>query len=150
MLELSACRLCNSIHPLRWSNLTMTSSKECFGLHNGAKQRANLGDGNGWVDERARFLCQRYQNFGLTPCPGSTPRTFQHPYRWNLPGKPDWWRPFSVLFLKNHMHPKLTSSPIALSARIAEHSSWRKLFRVFSHLILTRNVKCISRARPSR
>ncbi|KAF8160726.1 hypothetical protein B0H34DRAFT_653704 [Crassisporium funariophilum] len=27
-------------------------SKECFGLHNGGKQRANLGDGHGWVDER--------------------------------------------------------------------------------------------------
>lgn len=27
-------------------------SKECFGVHSGGKQRANLGDGHGWVDER--------------------------------------------------------------------------------------------------
>lgn len=27
-------------------------SKECFGLHNGGKQQANLGDGHGDVDER--------------------------------------------------------------------------------------------------
>ena len=116
MLELSACRLCNSIHPLHWSNLTTTSSKECFGLHNGGKQRANLGDGNGWVDERARFLCQRYQNFELTSCPGSTPRTFQHPYRWNLPGKPDWWQSSSVLFLKSH----------ASQTNIITHSTFRQ------------------------
>ncbi|GLB37420.1 hypothetical protein LshimejAT787_0404710 [Lyophyllum shimeji] len=34
-------------------------SRECLGLHKGDKQPANLGDGNGWVDER-EVLRQHY------------------------------------------------------------------------------------------
>lgn len=30
-------------------------SKECLGLHKGTAEPANLGDGNGWVNERVRL-----------------------------------------------------------------------------------------------
>ena len=38
------------------------SSEECFGIHLGAPQSANLGDGNGWVNQTIELR----QDFGLS------------------------------------------------------------------------------------
>ncbi|EPQ57666.1 hypothetical protein GLOTRDRAFT_99486 [Gloeophyllum trabeum ATCC 11539] len=42
-------------------------SEECFGLHAGAPQTANLGDGNGWVNQTIE-LRQDYDNAGVGTC----------------------------------------------------------------------------------
>lgn len=43
------------------------SSTECFGLHGGDPQTANLGDGNGWVDQDME-LRQDYGNAAVGTC----------------------------------------------------------------------------------
>ncbi|KAK7692685.1 hypothetical protein QCA50_004318 [Cerrena zonata] len=42
-------------------------STECFGLHSGTPQTANLGDGNGWVDQTIE-LRQDYGNADVGTC----------------------------------------------------------------------------------
>ncbi|KAJ7832024.1 hypothetical protein B0H14DRAFT_2515148 [Mycena olivaceomarginata] len=42
-------------------------ARECFGLHRGDRQPANLGDGNGWVDEMM-VLRESYGSASLGPC----------------------------------------------------------------------------------
>lgn len=44
------------------------SDRECFGLHGGALQTANLGDGNGWVNQ----LIELRQDFGIPFILGGT------------------------------------------------------------------------------
>lgn len=43
------------------------SSEECFGLHLGTPFSANLGDGNGWVNQTIE-LRQDYGNAGVGTC----------------------------------------------------------------------------------
>lgn len=45
-----------------------TSDRECFGFHRGTPQKANLGDGNGWVDQTVEYR----QNFGIPFILGGT------------------------------------------------------------------------------
>ncbi|KAH9821899.1 hypothetical protein DFH28DRAFT_536014 [Melampsora americana] len=69
-------------------------SKECLGLHDGKKQAANLGDGNGWVKEIQVFR----QDFG-TSFLGSCLETFKggnHFRFWRQDGKK---APSGALFL---------------------------------------------------
>lgn len=47
--------------------LRVISSQECFGFHLGAPQSANLGDGNGWVNQTVE-LRQDYGDIGLGTC----------------------------------------------------------------------------------
>ncbi|KAJ6487624.1 hypothetical protein C8R45DRAFT_253168 [Mycena sanguinolenta] len=42
-------------------------ARECLGLHFGARQRANLGDGNGWSDE-LRVLRESYGSASIGTC----------------------------------------------------------------------------------
>ena len=44
------------------SLIALYSSEECFGIHLGDPQSANLGDGNGWVNQTIELR----QDFGLS------------------------------------------------------------------------------------
>lgn len=48
-------------------DILITSSTECFGLHSGDPQTANLGDGNGWVDQTIE-LRQDYGDADVGTC----------------------------------------------------------------------------------
>lgn len=46
---------------------TLTSSEECFNIHLGTPFPANLGDGNGWVNQTIE-LRQDYGSSGIGTC----------------------------------------------------------------------------------
>jgi len=47
----------------------VSSSIECLGIHLGGPQSANLGDGNGWVNQTVRlFLCLQVSSVSNSVC----------------------------------------------------------------------------------
>jgi hypothetical protein len=65
LLELLDCKLC--VVQFTISVDCPTSSTECFGLHIGDPQSANLGDGNGWVNQTIE-LRQDYGDSNTGTC----------------------------------------------------------------------------------
>lgn len=63
---LLACRFSNIGQLIAFSNIP-TSSEECFGIHLGDPQSANLGDGNGWVNQTVE-LREDYGSSGIGTC----------------------------------------------------------------------------------
>ena len=65
MLSLSDCTSCVStiLHYVNFLN----SDEECLDIHIGDPQSANLGDGNGWVDQTI-LLREDYGITGIGTC----------------------------------------------------------------------------------
>ena len=92
-------RVLRSIAGLQHFNFgyILFSSQECLGLHLGNPQSANLGDGNGFVDETVKAdLDIRNQLFFIISCVDGASSWLFWSNLWHLLGEYSWREPFSV------------------------------------------------------
>ena len=92
-------------------NLVISSSRECLNLHLGNPQSANLGDGNGFVNETVKHTSTLESMFIVFYVDGASSRLFWSSL-WHLLGEFNWREPFpvSVLLLMKYAHWKMQYS----------------------------------------
>jgi hypothetical protein len=70
----------------------VSSSIECLGIHLGGPQSANLGDGNGSVNQTVRlFLCLQIPYVSNSVCVDGTEGGLWGYSDWDMFRELDWW-----------------------------------------------------------